>query len=62
MKMGLQLWRLSSNHLGTVASGRPVRTAPHILPDGWIVEEVPRRFMDFTDKVILYSYDQLSAS
>ncbi|KAL8501698.1 hypothetical protein ACS0TY_020991 [Phlomoides rotata] len=51
---GGKLWRLrnelSSNHLGYVTSGRPVRAAPDILPDGWIVEEVPRRYTDWTDK------------
>lgn len=49
--MALQLWRLNG---GKVTSVRPVRAAPYILPDGWIVEEVPRRDMDYTDKVMSY--------
>lgn len=32
-----------------------VREAPSILPDGWIVEEVPRSYMDFSDKVMSYA-------
>ncbi|KAH6766184.1 methyl-CPG-binding domain 7 [Perilla frutescens var. hirtella] len=34
----------SKNHLAVV------RAAPSILPDGWIVEEIPRSYMNFTDK------------
>lgn len=50
MMLMLQLLRMdnegSKNHLAVV------RQAPDILPDGWIVEEVPRKYMNFTDKVI----------
>ncbi|KAI3450436.1 hypothetical protein Pfo_007101 [Paulownia fortunei] len=41
---------LSQRHLAMVASGKAAPTAPYILPDGWIVEEVPRRYDNWTDK------------
>lgn len=53
-----QLLRLddeqSQNHLAMVASGKTAPTAPYILPDGWIVEEVPRRYDNMKDKVMPY--------
>lgn len=51
-EMMLQLLRVdnegSKNHLSVV------RAAPSILPEGWIVEEIPRKYMNFTDKVTSY--------
>ncbi|KAL1558656.1 Methyl-CpG binding domain [Salvia divinorum] len=48
MVSGGMLWRVdnegSKNHLAVV------REAPNIIPDGWIVEEVRRKYMKVTDK------------
>ncbi|KAL1545163.1 Methyl-CpG binding domain [Salvia divinorum] len=48
MVSGGKLLRLdnegSKNHLAVV------REAPGILPDGWVVEEVPRKYMNWPDK------------
>ncbi|PIN24352.1 Methyl-CpG binding transcription regulator [Handroanthus impetiginosus] len=41
---------LSKNDLAMVTSGNAISSAPTVLPDGWIVEEVPRRCSNWTDK------------
>ncbi|KAK6123443.1 hypothetical protein DH2020_042808 [Rehmannia glutinosa] len=41
---------LSQSHLAMVPSEKTAPTAPVVLPDGWIVEEVPRRYGRGTDK------------
>ncbi|KAK6142113.1 hypothetical protein DH2020_006981 [Rehmannia glutinosa] len=38
---------LSQSHLAVVPSGK---ATPFILPDGWIVEEVPRKYNSWTSK------------
>lgn len=42
---------LSQGHLAMVDTRKPALAAPDILPDGWIVEEVPRRYDRWIDKV-----------
>ncbi|XP_020552253.1 methyl-CpG-binding domain-containing protein 7 isoform X1 [Sesamum indicum] len=41
---------LSQSHLAVTASQRAAPAAPFVLPDGWIVEEVPRKYDHWTDK------------
>ncbi|KAL0369776.1 UNVERIFIED_CONTAM: Methyl-CpG-binding domain-containing protein 7 [Sesamum angustifolium] len=41
---------LSQSHLAITASQRAAPAAPFVLPDGWIVEEVPRKYDHWTDK------------
>ncbi|KAG8387809.1 hypothetical protein BUALT_Bualt02G0059700 [Buddleja alternifolia] len=41
---------LSKSHLAIVPSIKAAPRAPFILPDGWIVEEVPRKDINFSDK------------
>ncbi|KAK6142198.1 hypothetical protein DH2020_003010 [Rehmannia glutinosa] len=41
---------LSQSHLAVVPSGKATPTAPFVLPDGWIVEEVPRKYNSWTSK------------
>ncbi|KAK6163216.1 hypothetical protein DH2020_000080 [Rehmannia glutinosa] len=40
----------SQSDLAVVPSGKATPTAPFVLPDGWIVEEVPRRYDRWTSK------------
>lgn len=53
MKMLLQLLRVDNE--GSKSYLAVVREAPGILPDGWVVEEVPRKYMNWPDKVMSYS-------
>ncbi|KAL3518250.1 hypothetical protein ACH5RR_020839 [Cinchona calisaya] len=41
---------LTGSHLAIVAPGNTAANSPYNLPDGWIVEEVPRRDDSHTDK------------
>lgn len=43
---------LSGSHLAMVTSGKATAKSPYNLPDGWVVEEVPRRDGSHTDKVL----------
>ena len=44
---------LSGNHLAIAASRETAAMSPYDLPDGWVVEEVPRKNDSRTDKVLL---------
>ncbi|KAL3530701.1 hypothetical protein ACH5RR_010023 [Cinchona calisaya] len=41
---------INGNQLAIVASGKSAANSPYKLPDGWVIEEVPRRNMSYADK------------
>lgn len=56
----LQEEESNEDRLAIVSSTTKGATPPYNLPDGWVVEEVPRRLSSYNDKVLPSLSSQIS--